>query len=60
MKKIKEEEGLTDQEYEKLKNWLGWIQARIPEAKKGHNAFWLRQALRGYADEFHKDRTGKL
>ncbi len=48
---------LSKEELEHLENWLGWIQARIPEAKKGANAFWLRQALNGWAQQFHKDRT---
>ena len=52
-----EKEELTKEELEQLENWLGWIQARIPEAKKGANPFWLRQALHGWAQQFHKDRT---
>tara|TARA_R110000744_G_C18959383_1_gene516673 strand:+ start:52 stop:318 length:267 start_codon:yes stop_codon:yes gene_type:complete len=38
---------------ESLTNWIGWIQKRMPEAKKGHNEKWLRVALTGY----HKQRV---
>ena len=29
--------------------WLLWLQQRIPEAKLKHNAFWIKVALEGYA-----------
>tara|TARA_R110000772_G_scaffold250065_2_gene364665 strand:- start:833 stop:1123 length:291 start_codon:yes stop_codon:yes gene_type:complete len=37
-----------------IENWIGWLQARIPELKKSHNAFWVKQALEGYSLEAEK------
>jgi hypothetical protein len=34
----------------RLDGWIGWLQARIPELKKGANEFWLKQALESYKD----------
>jgi hypothetical protein len=30
------------------KNWIAWLQARIPHLKESHNEFWISQALDGY------------
>jgi hypothetical protein len=34
-----------------IENWVEWLQARIPELKASHNAFWVTQALSGCALE---------
>jgi hypothetical protein len=38
----------------KIENWVEWLQARIPELKASHNAFWVTQALSGCASEAEK------
>ena len=35
----------------KIEEWVAWLQVRIPELKKSHNAFWVKEALNSY----HKD-----
>jgi len=30
---------------QKVDNWIKWLQARIPELRKSHNKFWIKQAL---------------
>lgn len=32
-------------------NWIAWLQARIPELKKSHCEFWLKQALEGHLED---------
>ena len=63
----KEWDSLTSHKYDleltegsELENWIGWLQVRIPELKKQHNAFWLKQALQGYADEFKNLNLGDV
>ena len=38
------------EEIKDIDRWIGWLQARIPEAKNSANIFWLKVALQGYAD----------
>ena len=45
---------------EELDNWVGWLQARIPELKSGANEFWIRQALEGYKETKPKKKTKSL
>ena len=32
-----------------LKNWILWLQDRIPSLKESYNVYWLKQAMEGFA-----------
>ena len=42
-----------------LKNWILWLQARIPSLKESYNIYWLKQAMEGYKKEMSKEYLSK-